>query len=106
MAIKLSIRTFNTDDITLGQFVTSVSNAFKQVSLCGLIFGTLHRNLLLTSGVDNYIAHGLDRNLIGYFVVRRNANSQVWESATKNNFPDRDLILNVSAGVTVSLWVF
>lgn len=58
--------------------------------------------VITPAGVE--LAHGLGRAFKGYLVVRKDAESDVWEVAT--SYPDRTLRLASSARVTVTLWVF
>jgi hypothetical protein len=76
------------------------------IEKCSLIDGKLVSDAELTTGQDNEVGHGLGRIPQGYIVVDRNANSVVSTSSTLNRNPKNSLILNCSANVTVSLWVF
>lgn len=60
----------------------------------------------LISGQDNIINHGLDRKVQGWTVVGKNAQSDIWESSTVNNFPDKMLVLRASVNVTIKLYLF
>lgn len=71
-----------------------------------LIDGKLVSDVELTTGQDNDVAHALGRKPQGYIVVNRNADSVVFTSSTLNRNPKNSLILNCSANVTISLWVF
>ena len=76
------------------------------VERCPLIDGRLLTGIEMITGQDNDIPHGLDRVPAGYIVVNRTANSVISTSSAVNKTPKNSLILNCSANVTVSLWVF
>lgn len=71
-----------------------------------ILDGILLKNITLTTGVLNHVSHKLQRPVIGYFVVRADASSNVWDSEDDNLNRDVFLDLRCSANVTVSLWVF
>ena len=91
-------------DVTLSQ--DRMQEVTDFIERCSLIDGKLVSDAELTTGQDNEVGHGLGRIPQGYIVVDRNANSVVSTSSTLNRNPKNSLILNCSANVTVSLWVF
>jgi hypothetical protein len=60
---------------------------------------------LLAAG-DNVVSHMLGARLVGWSVVDKDAQSDVWKSSSVNPAPDRVLILKCSADVNVALEVF
>ena len=58
----------------------------------------------LTSGTATTVPHKLGRKYTGWIVVRKNANADVWESASLS--PSLYINLNTSANVEVDLLVF
>jgi hypothetical protein len=55
---------------------------------------------------DNTIPHTLNRDLVGWKVIRINAASTIYDKQDTNRTPATNLILNSSANCTVSLEVF
>ncbi len=52
------------------------------------------------------VNHGLQRKLLGYFIVGNNTQSTIWDSQASNQMPQLTLLLNSNAATTVNLWVF
>jgi hypothetical protein len=68
-----------------------------------LLDGVLLKSVSLTTSFQNF-AHTLGRTPVGWLVVGKNANSDVWETPTARN--ERFLNLRGSAAVLADLWVF
>lgn len=83
----------------------NVDTALGPLQDSRIVEGLLLRNVQLTAG-SNTVAHKLDRRLIGWIVVRKRANEQIWDEQDTNNAPKRTLKLQASGAVTVDLWVF
>lgn len=79
---------------------------FVPIENCSLVDGVLLRNISLTTGQVNAVKHKLGRELIGYIVTLKNANSEIWDSQSENKLKSTTLNLQCSADVTVDLWVF
>lgn len=63
------------------------------------------RSQSLVSASTNKIGHGLGRKLSGWKVVRRRADSRVWDDQDNNPTPELTLWLKCSADVVVDLEV-
>lgn len=67
---------------------------------------------LLSANNPTEISHYLGRELLGWVVIRKSANANVWDSQASNTIAggyagvDKTLLLNVSANVTLQLYVF
>lgn len=84
----------------------NVQNFLQQIVNLELLNYILLKDIQLLFGKDNIINHLLKRDLIGFFVIRQNAQSNIWDNQAANNRPDLTLILNCSLNCTVSLIVF
>lgn len=71
-----------------------------------IIDGTLLKNISLISGQVNVIDHKLAREIIGYIVIRKDSNSNVWDSQKTNNLKNINLKLHTDNNCEVDLWVF
>jgi hypothetical protein len=67
---------------------------------------TLKKAVVLTSGVDNVVDHGLNRPVTGWIVVDKNATADIYKSATTNTMPTTSIILNTTSTVTVTILFF
>ena len=79
----------------------NVTNAFSTLSTMQILDGSLITNIKLSSG-DNKVAHGLNRIPLGWIVVDRSANANLYRSS----WDDRNITINSSATSTIALWVF
>jgi hypothetical protein len=68
-----------------------------------ILSGNLLEDIVLSS-TQTLVPHKLGREIRGYMIVAKNANIDVWRSAT--TLPKQFLPLTASGTVTVSLWVF
>lgn len=105
--IRGSLKAFKKTGVSapdVARFQENVDNALKPVLSSVLLDGVLLEGVELIAGQANVIEHKLEREPRGYIIVKRSANSQVWDevSALKNS----TLVLQCSANVTISLWVF
>lgn len=75
------------------------------VRLVALIHGRLIANVALSTTPVN-VEHKLDRPLVGWIVVRKNADARIWEDQATTVDGSKFLRLDASAAVTVTLWVF
>lgn len=82
----------------------ALNKVFNSITAKEIIDGRLISNVVLTTGSANEVNHGLGVPVRGWIVVGKNANANIWSSASST--PNSTLILNTSANVTVSLWVF
>ncbi len=103
MALPAMKKTQSTDRVT-NTIQDNVESALRPILKNPLMDGTLIEDLTLVTGTPFTVEHGLGRIPRGWMVVSPNAESSVWESASA--LPTKTLILNVSANVTLSLWVF
>ena len=91
-------------DLNLVQF--NLEALVKELDTCVLLEGVLIKDVVLASWSDNQLNHGLDRTPRGFLITRKNANAQIWESDTVNPKPKNYLLIEASATVTASFWVF
>lgn len=66
-----------------------------------LLDGVLKSDQSVTTSTAT-IKHGLGRRPLGWLILTKDANADVWETSRSNT----DLVLDSSATVTVDLWVF
>lgn len=105
MALK-AFRRVRTDREDVKQLQDAVANTFQTILGRQIIDGLLLEDVELVTGSIQTVEHKLGRKLAGYIVVKRDAEATVWDSQAASTLPEKTLSLNVSANVTVSLWVF
>lgn len=91
-----------TNDHKLNQIQNNMEQAITPVLDKAIIDGILLKDIAITTGSVDIVDHKLGRTPLGYIVVKRSANSVIWDSATNS----RSISLNCSANVTINLWIF
>lgn len=89
----------------LNRVQDNIDTAFNPFLNSEIVDGILLTNIPLVTGV-NEINHKLGRILQGWIPVGQSANANIWDSQATNIRKARTLILNSSANLTISLWVF
>lgn len=87
------------------RFQESAHLGFAFLSAIPFLDGVLVEDVQITSGTAKIVEHGLGREPRGWLVLGKNANANVWETATSVGSENR-MTVNASATVTISLWVF
>lgn len=93
------------DDIegTVERMQDSIEKSLNGLVQSSIVSGTLLKDISL-SGTAKRVEHKLNREPLGYIIIRQNANAVIFEQDEVR----KDIFLNLqaSANVTVSLWVF
>ena len=95
----------NVQDRKLSLIQDALSEALNPLLKLPLNDSNLLHGIKLVAGT-NTIAHGLNRVLIGWIVVRKNTNETIYDDQDKNPLPGVNLTLVSSGDSTVSLVVF
>jgi hypothetical protein len=99
-----AFKKFNAPDRLMNTLQDNVDNSLRPLLTNPRNDGHLIENIVITSGTAKTVNHGLGRILRGWEIADKNANANVWKSTS--SFPDKTLILNASANVTVSIYVY
>ena len=97
------IRTSNPELMRVQDEVEQILNPLAKLEI---LDGHLLRDISITAGTPLVVNHGLARPVIGWVVVRKNANADIWDSQDTNRIVGRTLVLNSDANVQLSLYVF
>lgn len=84
----------------------NIENSFNPIVSNIQNDSTILQNIQLLAGQNNIVNHTLNRNLMGYNIIRLRANSIVWDTQDSNPSPNLTLWLSCSANVIVDLEVF
>ena len=90
--------------VTLAQDRMQEVTDFVEKSL--IVDGVLIKDVDLKTGQTNEVAHPLNRPPNGYIIVDQVGASFISTSTNVNKNPKTTLLLNTTANVTVSLWIF
>lgn len=82
----------------------TLSRVFNGIQSKAILDGRLINDVSLVSSGATEVSHGLGKPIRGWVLVEKDANANVYSSASST--PNSTLVLNTSADVTVSLWVF
>jgi hypothetical protein len=101
-------KTSTFDNHDLQQLDNNISDFSINIAKSEIVDGRIIEDYSLING-DNYIPHGLNRVLRGWFPVRKSGNANIYDKQADTTIdvrPSSTLVLNSSAAITVSLWVF
>ena len=96
-------REFNASQDHLEQVLTPIANS-------RVVDGVYVKNVDLTVSADNLVEHKLGREPLGWMVVRKFADANIWESLTAGGVSyDRKRFINFQTDTTttdVYFWIF
>jgi hypothetical protein len=102
MANKAFKKTYTTNQ-DLNNMQENVEEVVAPLLKNPLLDGQILSNIELTTG-SNSISHKLGRKLQGWVIVDKDDNSNIYRETSST--PTLTLVLNSSANVTISLYVF
>lgn len=94
------------NDNTVKQLQNNVEEAINPIINSPVVDGVLVRDVCLQALKANLIEHKLGRKPLGYFIVRKRADSRIWDIQDDNNLSSTSLALTCSHDVQVDLWIF
>jgi len=110
MPFELSALRFIPDDNReLESLTRYLADPIDQLLQLPITNGRLLQDIALVPAVPVRVEHKLEREYLGWIVVRRDASATVFEStaaAVTPALPDQFINLDTSTNVTISLWVF
>lgn len=93
------------EDRDLQMVQDSAATVFNIINNKQILDGVLIEGVvLLNASNPTSVSHGLGKEPRGWIVVKKDANADVYSSASTT--PKSTLNLNATADVTISLWVF
>lgn len=93
-------------DPVLDRVQEHIEQSFQAVTRNPLIDGVLIENVSLVSASTNIIEHKLSREVIGYIIVSKSSDSNVWDDLKAQTKKKLFLNLETDVDTTVSLWIF
>lgn len=101
-----AFKKLSSDDALINRLQENVQQALLPVSSSEIIDGILLKNVELVSATDNAVQHKLGRVPLGWAVVGKRSQADVWDGQSTNSNKSLILVLRCSANVVVDLWVF
>lgn len=105
MAIPF-LKRVRSDDATIVQLQDNVDLTLRAIAEKPIVDGVVVGPIDLKSGMVNQVPHTLTRKPIGWIVLAKSANANIWDSQVANTTPKSVVYLNTSINCTVSLWLF
>lgn len=105
MANQTSVPRQQSGDRQLNQAQIHLIQAVTKLQAIPMNSGQILSNQVLATG-SNTINTGLNRALIGWFIVRQRAAATIYDLQDTNTNPTQTLILSSSAAVSVDIFVF
>lgn len=99
-----SVNSDNPEVRVLDQRLLAIFNSIIKNPL--LNTPTVVKSILLSSGVDTPVNHGLGRVVTGWIIIDKNGSGDVYQSTTTNPIPTASIILKSTATITVSILFF
>lgn len=95
---------FKSQDSDLNLVQDNVAKVFKSILANPLIDMSFLKDIELLTGQDNIVEHKLQRKPLGFIIVNKNANSEVWNETS--SLEKKLMNLKCSADVIVSIIIF
>ena len=105
MANLGKVSVLNIQDRIINQLQDNIVQKLNNVLGLPLLQGDFLDDVVLVSG-DNTINHMLGRELLGWIITLQSAAASIYDKQSSNTTPETTLVLNSSAGATVSIYVF
>lgn len=100
-----AIARVQTENREVNQLQSNIISSLQPLTQNPLVSGRIVKQVSLKNGT-NTINHGLNRTLIGWFLVRKRGNANIYDNQDNNKTPEINLILISSADVDVDIYVF
>jgi len=88
------------------QLQDNVDLTLRAIADKPIVDGVVVGPIDLKAGAVNQVPHTLTRKPIGWLVLGKSANANIWDSQVNNTTPKSVVYLNTSVNCTVSLWLF
>ncbi len=99
-------RRVQSEDRVVNQIQDNIQDVFNDLTKTQILNNLIIKDIPLTSGVLNVVNHKLGRNPLGYFIIKKNANSVIWDEQSNNSVSDRTVKLRCSTSCIVDILIF
>lgn len=93
-------------DINLTKLQNNVEISLQPIINSAIIDGNLIRDVKLEAKKRNEVLHRLNREPLGYIIVRKRKDSRIWDLQDTNTAKKQTFTLACSHDVTVDIWFF
>tara|TARA_R110000765_G_scaffold312712_1_gene405707 strand:+ start:900 stop:1217 length:318 start_codon:yes stop_codon:yes gene_type:complete len=105
----MTLRKFEKLDVTnpeIKRLQYRLEETFQPITDSPVLGGRLIDDIDLASGTTSKIAHKLERKLVGWIVIGKNAAQHVYDANSGKTDLDQYIHLTASGTTTVTVWVF
>lgn len=99
------VKTLNTIG-PLARIQDNIVSVLDNITDKEILDGIRVTNVPLISGITNEINHGLGRIPLGWVIIRKRAQADIWDLQDSNVNKSRTLSLACSSDVIIDLWIF
>jgi len=99
------VKTLNTTG-PLARIQDNISTVLDNITDKEILDGIRVTNVALLNGVTNEVNHGLGRTPLGWIIIRKRAQADIWDLQDSNINKSRTLSLACSSDVIIDLWIF
>jgi hypothetical protein len=103
---KKQLKKVSSNNKEINQIQENVEQALTPIIASQIVDGVIIKNKQIESGKVNLIAHKLGREPLGYIIIRKRADSRIWDTQDTNKNKKTTLALQCSTTVHVDIWVF
>ena len=93
-------------DNTIKQLQNHVQEVVNPIVDKEVLDGVLVKDVCLEALKANLIEHKLGRKPLGFLIVRKRADSRIWDIQDDNSQPSKTFALTCSHDVQVDIWIF
>lgn len=93
-------------ELAIQKFQDNTRTTLDAITDRQILDGILIKDISLTAGRTNEIDHKLGRLSIGWIVVRKRNDVNVWDLQDNNSNPTSTLSLACSMDTIIDLWIF
>ena len=101
-----SYRRVQSEDRVVNQIQDNIQDVLNDLVKTQILNNIIIKDINLTSGTLNVINHKLGRNPLGYVIIKKNANSTIWDEQQNSTTSDRTVKLRCSANCIVDILIF
>ena len=102
---RINFTLLRSGDTTLDRVQVEIQTSLLPLLELPFASGSLIKDQVLGTS-DTYVDHKLGITPEGWMIIKQNADTSIYESATTNHVPDKAIILKAGATVTVSIFFF
>lgn len=94
------------DNQEVKQLQENIEQYIKPLDNFPILDGVLVKDICLEANTSNEIKHKLGRKPRGWIIVRKRADSRIWDLQSTNPEPSKTLSIACSHACQIDIWIF